>query len=149
MLSLLKINCIFKGSIAANTTDITIGGNFLSNEYNYFKVTISRWSGQYYCKSTDEINKAINSLSIGVGLIDYYFDSSDYSNPVRLNLNLDDEYPMINSFRKSVTLKMRRNDVTDLKSSLPFASSDRYSFFSLGVNSQLLFSEQSSALTSS
>ena len=126
----------------ANTTDLIIGGNFLSMEYNYFKIILSRWSGQFYCKSTDEINKAINKLSIGIGLIDYYFDSNDYSNPIKLNLNMDDEFPLVSSFKKSVKLKMRRNDVKDRSNSLPFASSDQYSFFSLGTASQVLFSEQ-------
>ena len=55
---------------------------------------------------------------------------------------MDDEFPLVSSFKKSVKLKMRRNDVKDRSNSLPFASSDQYSFFSLGTASQVLFSEQ-------
>ena len=106
-----------------STTDFIIGGNDLSSEFNSFRVQIKRWSGQSYCKDKTNIDIAINSLRIVAGISDYYFDSNDYSNPVKININTNNVFYLTSSLSKYVAIKIRRNDVTDTTNPSPFASS--------------------------
>ena len=95
-------------TIWPNTTELYIGGTFYSSEYNYISMSIKRWKGQSYCKSTSQINDAMTKLSLGFGVTEYYFDSSDYSNPIKLNVNTVNQFGLIPSFKKTVRLMFRK-----------------------------------------
>ena len=71
-------------------------------------MSIKRWKGQSYCKSTSQINDAMTKLSLGFGVTEYYFDSSDYSNPIKLNVNTVNQFGLIPSFKKTVRLMFRK-----------------------------------------
>ena len=65
-------------------------------------------------------------------MTNYYFDTSDYSSPVKVDISSGYEYSLIPDYNRVVNIKIRRNTVTDVSSYLPFASSTEYSFFSIG-----------------
>ena len=69
------------------SNDLYIGGNSLSTEYNYIQIILSKWNGKDYWQSDSEINTALQGLRIGFVVTDYYFDSNDYSNPQKININ--------------------------------------------------------------
>ena len=99
---------IWRNYFSSNSTDFTIGGNYFSTEFNYMEVILIRCQGKPYCKSEAEINDAINKLSLGVAITDYYFDSSDYTNSVKTNINNGLQYSLMSSFTKSVRIKVRK-----------------------------------------
>ena len=76
------------------------------------------------------------------GISDYYFDSNDYSNPVKININTNNVFYLTSSLSKYVVIKIRRNDVTDTTNPSPFASSSSYSFFSIGETFQDYYTEK-------
>ena len=129
----------------SNTTDIFIGGGFSSSEYNYIQVSLLRWKNQSYWKSASQINDAINSLQIGVAFSEYYFDSNDYSNPIKINVNIDNFVGLMASYDKIVKLKLKRNELVDNKYILPFFPSNKYTYFSFGKISTDLTFEDSDA----
>ena len=136
-------------AICANSTDMYIGGMGLSTEYNYIKITLSRWSGKSTCKSSTEIDTALSGLSLRLGMTDYYFDSEDYSNPVKIFVNADLSYYTLKGMTKSIDVRIRKNEVTDQKSPYYFTPSESYSFFSIGetfVDTSALFYEPNTVL---
>ena len=78
-------NLGLKHFACTNSLDYSVGGNYFSTEYNHIQIEISKWSGYSYCKSESEINSSIEISKIGVAMTDYYFDSNDYSNPIKIN----------------------------------------------------------------
>ena len=105
-------------------------------EYNYFQITVSKWSGKPTCQSSDTIDKVLSDVKIGVAITDYYFDSDDYSSPLKINVNDALRFHLLNGYTKNVNLRVRRNDVSDQKSPYFIDPSDSYSFFSVGDVSQ-------------
>ena len=69
--------------------NLNIKGNRLSSEFDYFKVTIKKWTGFAYWKSEDVIDEALKLYDIILILSDYYFDVEDYENPVKISLQND------------------------------------------------------------
>ena len=115
-----------------NITDMYIGGNLLSSEYNYVEITLTRWNGKSTWKTSTEIDTALGSIALGFLLTDYYFDSSDYSSPIKININDWFKFWGQKGVTKNVDLRIRRNEVVDQKSLLPFVTADSYSFLSIG-----------------
>ena len=73
-----------------------------------------------------------------------YFDSEDYSNPLKINVNSDLSYYTLKGVTKSIDIKIRKTEVTDQKSPYFFVPSESYSFFSVGdtfVDTSALFYE--------
>ena len=70
-----------------NVTDMYIGGNRLSSEFNYVEITLTRWNGKPTCKTSSQIDTALGSIAIGFLLTDYYFDSNDYSSTIKINIS--------------------------------------------------------------
>ena len=99
---------IFKGSKCSSSYDLYIGGNAFAQEYNYVSLIIKKWMNQSYCKNTTEIDVAIKNTTVGVGFIEFYFDSSDYSNPIKQYLNTDNDFSLIPSYMKNVNLYFRK-----------------------------------------
>ena len=77
---------------------------------------------------------------------DYYFDSSDYSSPQKININDNLSYKMASGFTKNIKLRIRRNDVSDTTSPFFYATSNDYSFFSFGEASQDISSSDPNAV---
>ena len=109
-----------------------IGGSFLSTEYNFVSISLSKCSGLPDCKSDSDINKAIESIRVGVALTDYYFDSNDYENPIQMNPSANLEYVPIGTMKKTLNIKLMKNSVKDTYNYFPYTDSKDYEFFSLG-----------------
>ena len=101
-------NYLLKAGSCSNGTDFKIGGNYFSSEYNWINIQILTWKGKTIWKSTTEINKAIKTLSIGVGIMEYFFDSNDYVSPVKLNININQLYGLMPSFKKAAIVKLQK-----------------------------------------
>ena len=84
--------------------------------------------------SDEEIEYITNNLNIGVFMTNYYFDSSDYSNPVKVDIDNSNEFATINGFKRQARFKIQRSIVSDTTSYLPFASTDQITYFSLGAS---------------
>ena len=69
-------------------------------------------------------------------ITNYYFDTADYSSPVKVDVSNGYEYSLIPGYNRLVNIKIRRNIVTDVANYLPFAASTIYSFFSIGDNTR-------------
>ena len=108
-----------------------IGGNSLSTEYNYVQITLNKWSGSKSCKDSKTIDAALTDLSVSFAISDYYFDTSDYSSPQKINVNGDYKFYTIPGLTKNIDQKLRRNDVSDTSSPFFYATSNKYSFFSI------------------
>ena len=54
---------------------------------SYFELQFNRWSGTdpkgNPCKSSQVIDAAIDSSSIGIAMVNTYFDFDDYSSPIK------------------------------------------------------------------
>ena len=94
--------------IWTQSLDYAIGGNFLSTEYNYISISISKCSAQSYWKSDAEIFNALGSAKIGVALTDYYFDSNNYDDPIQINPSTNFEYAPTTSMKKTLNILIRK-----------------------------------------
>ena len=74
----------------------------------------------------------MKEMVISFIITNYYFDTSDYSSPVKVDINSGYEYSLIIGYKRQVNIKVRRNIVNDVTNYLPFAKSTAYSFFSIG-----------------
>ena len=83
---------------------------------------------------------------MNLAITDYYFDSSDYSSPQKININDNLSYKMTSGFSKNIKLRIRRNDVSDTTSPFFYATSNDYSFFSFGEASQDISSSDPNAV---
>lgn len=72
----------------------------------------------------------MQNITLFIGVSEYYFDSNDYSEPIKLNVNLENDIGLIPSFRKYMQIDLRKNEVIDTTSPLPFAQSKLYTYFS-------------------
>ena len=113
-------------------TDIFIGGNFASLEYNYIEWSINKWVGQSHCENETVIDNAIKSGYIGMAISDYYFDINDYENPKKVNLVNDFNYFIASGVTKDLLVKIRNTKVIDHHDPFLFSSSKDYNFFSVG-----------------
>ena len=65
-----------------------------------------------------------------------YFDSEDYTSPVKINVSNNPQFSTVPSTAKNINVKVRRTDVSDIKNWYPFAPTESYSFFSIGDATQ-------------
>ena len=86
--------------------------------------------------SSNDIDSAAKDLAIGIFMTNYYFDTSDYSQPLKVDVSTQYEYSSIQGFERTINIKIRRNLVQDTTSYLPFASSKEYTYFSIGQDSK-------------
>ena len=89
-------------------------GNVFSVQYNYFEITIKKWENDtrpgVVCKSQSEIDQKINQMSVGVTIVNSYFDFDNYENPVRTYL--DDRYVFstLPYYSKEIRFYMSKNE---------------------------------------
>ena len=78
----------------------------------YVQILLSKWTDQSYCKSDSEISKALTSIGMGFSMADYYFDSDDYSTPLKINVNDELKFWAVSGITKTIELRIWRTDVT-------------------------------------
>ena len=90
------------GFYCPKSRDLFVLGNALSSTYKYFEINIIRCdSSTSTCQLDSVIDEVILNMEIGVFLVNSYFDSDDYSNPI--NTYIDDRFyfNLIPQFTKS------------------------------------------------
>ena len=102
----LKLNLNY--STCTQDLNYYVGGNFLSTEYNYIEISLQKWTGMSYCKSSTEIDSILNQMKLGVALSNYFFDSDNYDNPVKINYSNDYETWIMGSLKKNIELRFRK-----------------------------------------
>ena len=90
------------------TLDYYVGGNYLSTEYNYIEIILQKWSGMSYWKSSAEIDSIINQMKIGIAFTNYFFDSDDYNDPIKIDYMNDYEAWMVGSLKKNIEIRVRK-----------------------------------------
>ena len=65
-------------------------------------------------------------------MTDFYFDASDYNDPIKVNLVNDFEYFPASEFTKEITIKVRKNQAKDYNNPYLFSSSNDHLFYSVG-----------------
>ena len=70
-------------------------------------------------------------MSIAFGITDYFFDTDDYSSPLKVNIRNDIVFTPASGLRKLINVKIRNNIVTDQPSPYPFTNSQFYEFYSI------------------
>ena len=78
----------------------------------------------------------MKEMVIGFIITNYYFDTSDYSSPVKVDISNGYEYSLIIGYKRQVNIKIKRNIVNDVTNYLPFAKNTAYSFFSIGESTR-------------
>ena len=128
----IAFNVGTRSVIWINESDISIGGNFASLEYNYIEWNIYKWTGHIVWENETAIDDAIKSITVGMAITDFYFDINDYENPVKVNLADDFEYFPASGVTKDVLVKVRNNKARDYHQPFSLSSSKDHNFFSIG-----------------
>lgn len=63
--------------------DYSISGNLISTNYNYVKITVSKWSGQTYCDTESNIDDVLKNVQLRLGIANSYFDTAEYGDPIK------------------------------------------------------------------
>ena len=71
------------------------------------------------------------NLGVLLAVSDYFFDTDDYSSPLKVNFRNDVAFYPTDGFLKLVNIKVRYNTISDLSSPYQFASSSSYEFYSI------------------
>ena len=90
------------------TLDYFVGGNYLSTEYNYIEISLQKWSGLSYWKSSTEIDSIINQMKIGIAFTNYFFDSDNYNDPIKIDYTNDYEAWLVGSLKKNIEVRVRK-----------------------------------------
>ena len=77
-------------------------GNLLSQERDYIFISISKWTGLPTCKTDAEIEGVLNSMTIAFAITDYFFDTDDYSSPLKVNFRNDIIFTPVSGLSKSI-----------------------------------------------
>ena len=109
LLQKMKIN----NYLWPESTDLYVMGNGFAENYTFFELLITRWSGTDSkgnpWKSDAEIDKAIDSTSIQLGMINNYFDFDDYNKPIKSFFDDQFFYPLTSGFTKNAYMYIRQN----------------------------------------
>ena len=88
--------------------DLSVLGNSLSETYRFFEIKISRCNSTVStCQSNDTIDEYIKNMEVSIFLVNSYFDSDDYENPI--NTFIDDRfyYNLIPQFTKASVISIQ------------------------------------------
>ena len=88
---------------------------YSQNNNSYFDFRITRWSGTdtygNACKSDADIDKALDSTTFQIAMLNNYFDFEDYNKPIKSYLDDTLNYYLMSGFTKRVDLYVRQNSV--------------------------------------
>ena len=71
------------------------------------------------------------TMVVGFGITDYFFDTDDYTSPLKVNFRNDIGFTPASGLTKQINVKIRSNIVTDQPSPYPFSDSQSYEFYSI------------------
>ena len=140
---ILFVNLVFFGDSAKwftvnnflwpESTDLYVMGNSFADNYTYFELLITRWSGTDSkgnpWKSDAEIDKVIDSTYIQLAMINNYFDFDDFSKPIKSFLDDKFFYPLTSGFTKNAYMYIRQNTAEQKDSLFRYQPSGSQSSF--------------------
>ena len=115
------------------STDLYVMGNSFADNYTFFELSITRWSGTDSkgnpWKSDAEIDTAIDSTYIQLAMINNYFDFDDFNQPIKSFLDDQLFYPLTSGFTKNANIYIRQNTAEQKDSLFRYQSSGSKSSF--------------------
>ena len=81
------------------------------------------------------------------GITDYFFDTDDYTSPLKVNIRNDIVFTPVSGLNKLIDVKIRSNIVTDQPSPYPFSDSQSYEFYSINeITNDIVLSQNGQIL---
>ena len=110
--------------------DYEIGGDFSSTEWNYFELLIDKCSASD-CKTDDEINEVLKNTQVDIAVSNYYFDTNQYENPVKVSLDNRFSYNLIPGYEVGKIMNIRINEAEDWTNYYPSLNPEEYKYYSI------------------
>ena len=115
------------------STDLYVMGNTFADNFTFFELLITRWSGTdskgNHWKSDTEIDAAIDSTFIQFAMINNYFDFDDFNQPIKSYLDDQFYYPLTSGLSKKTDMYIRQNTVEQKDSLFRYQPSGSESSF--------------------
>ncbi|CAI2362670.1 unnamed protein product [Moneuplotes crassus] len=120
-------------TLCPNSSDWRIGGSETGYQFSSFIGSIRRCSSNVpgFCKSEEDINKAINFQLFYVAISNYYFNIDDYNNPVNVTFEDEFNYHLIEGMTVDKTLRVRINKAYDYTSIWYPSEPKEYTYYSI------------------
>ena len=118
----------------------------MSQERDYISINISKWTGLPSCKNDAEIERALSSMVVAFGITDYFFDTDDYTSPLKMNFRNDINFYPASGLKKLINVKIRSNIVADQPSPYPFSDPQSYEFYSINEITNDIVSSQNNKI---
>ena len=87
---------------------------------NYFELVFTRWSGTdskgNTCKTTSQINNALNDAALAIAVVNSYFDFDDYNSPIKTYLDDQFYYYFLPGYEKETDVYIQQNSAEQLDS---------------------------------
>ena len=106
-----------------------VAGNYLSNNYQYILVSLTRCTGQN-CQSSATIDSILNSTIVTVIIFNSYMDFSDYDTPIKMYID-DSNYFYLSSTNSKITrIYLKQNEANLNDDYLKLSPTSHKAFFS-------------------
>ena len=123
--------------------DLSLLGNKFSDSRNYFEMTFKRWSGTdskgNVCKSTPEIDNALNNAGLAIAMVNTYYDFDDYSSPIKNYLDDQFFYYFTSGYYKESYVYIQQNTVEQKDSFFRYSPDGSQSNFIGKISNLILF----------
>ena len=116
------------------TQSYEISGAGTSKVNKYIEIKISKCSNStssVTCKTSDEINTALSNSDFSLAIENRYFDFDDYDTPVKSYLVGSENYKILKSLQKHITLYLRRNEYALNDDLIQYRDQQTGSFYSI------------------
>ena len=101
--------------LCPTSTNFEVLGNVFSSSRSYFEIDVSRCVNDtipdVICKTDTEIDQIIDEFSLGITLVNTYYDFDDYDEPVKTYLDDKYFYSTLSAYTKEVDVYIRENEV--------------------------------------
>lgn len=108
-----------------------ISGSSFSNDYGAVKITLVKCFGNG-CKPSAEIDEYLKGKTLFVGLLNYYFDTEDYEDPIKFRFEGNYNWGILPGYYLTKNVRIASNYADDKKSYRPFGSQTQYKYYSVG-----------------
>ena len=86
-------------------------------------------------------------MVVSFGITDYFFDTDDYTSPLKVNFRNDINFNPASGLNKLINVKIRSNIVADQPSPYPFSDSRSYEFYSINeITNDIVLSQNGQIL---
>ena len=100
-------------------------GNNYSDNFTYFEISFSRWVGQdskgNVCKSSTDIDNALNKASLAMAVVNTYYDFDDYNTPVKTYFDDQFYYDFVAEYEKEADVYVSQSSVEQKDSYFRYA----------------------------